>query len=203
MTLLTMKWFSPAASPPSLALSDDQALLQAAKGGDTAAFGQLIRRYQRAVFNVAYRLVGNRPDAEDLAQESFLRAFRAIDRFDLSRPVGPWLKRITTNVCLNWLEMKRVRPESQEADLGEGGLEQWDSHLPGPEQQLLHNEQAGLIRLAILQLPPSYRAVIELRHFQELSYEEMAETLQRPLSSVKSDLFRARKLLAEKLQSSL
>lgn len=200
MTVLTMKWFSPATSKADRALSDDQSLLQAAGGGDTAAFGQLVGRYQRAVFNVAYRLVGNRPDAEDLAQESFLRAFRAMDRFDLSRPVGPWLKRITTNVCLNWLEMKRLRPESQEADLDGDGLDQWDSHSPSPEQHLLHNEQAGLIRLAILQLPPSYRAVIELRHFQELSYEEIAETLQRPLSSVKSDLFRARKLLAEKLE---
>ncbi len=82
----------------------DSTLIRRTQQGDTAAFGLLMQRYQTAVFNTAYRLMGRRQDAEDATQEAFLRAYRALDRFDLKRPFAPWIKRIAVNVCLNWLK---------------------------------------------------------------------------------------------------
>lgn len=185
--------------------ANERDLLNRAQQGDEAALAALVHRYQTAVFNVAYRLLGSRQDAEDAAQEAFVRAFRALDRFDRERPFAPWIKRITANHCLNRLEAARARPFIPEADLAAPGetavtLDKWAGSNPTPEQALLAQEQAGQIRLAIAALPPRYRTVIELRHFQQLSYEEIAAVMERPLSSVKSDLFRARKMLAEKLK---
>ena len=190
-----------------MTLTDEQQLLQQARQKDetsAAAYGEIVRRYQTAVFNVAYRLLGRRVEAEDAAQEAFLRAYRALDRFDVERPFAPWIKRITTNLCLNWLESAKVKPQILAAELSSEdrlvSLDDWAQPAPSPEQTLVHEEQSTRLHQAILALPPRYRAAIELRHFQELSYDEMAEVMERPLSSVKSDLFRARKMLAEKMK---
>ena len=174
--------------------STDHNLSILAAQGDREAFCELVRRHQSAIFNIAFRMLGNPMDAEDAAQEAFIRAYQAFDTFDASRPLLPWLKRITTNLCLN--RIKQARPTSS--------LE--DEHTPpeepraGPETQTLDHERAVQIRRAILSLPARYRAIIELRHFQGLSYAEIGEILDRPLSDVKSDLFRARKKLAELLK---
>jgi RNA polymerase sigma-70 factor (ECF subfamily) len=182
----------------------DRVLALRVAQGDAEAFGELVRRHQSAVFNVAYRLLGNRRDAEDITQEVFIRAYRAFHTFDPERPLRPWLKQIATNYTLNWLESARVRPETVAADLAQpdgesSGLDEWRQESPTPEQALSAQETVGQVQTAILHLPPRYRAVIELRHFQELTYEEIAATLNRPLSDIKSDLFRARKLLAQAL----
>ena len=190
-----------------MTLTDEQQLLQQARQRDetsAAAYGELVRRYQTAVFNVAYRLLGRRVEAEDAAQEAFLRAYRALDRFDLERPFAPWIKRITTNLCLNWLESAQARTQLLAAEMARPdqpvSMDDWAQTAPSPEQTVVREEQTTRLHEAILALPPRYRVAIELRHFQELSYEEMAEVMERPLSSVKSDLFRARKLLAEKMR---
>ena len=192
-----------------MTLTDEQLLLQQARQGDetsAAAFGELVRSYQTAVLNTAYRLLGRRVEAEEAAQEAFLRAYRALDRFDVKRPFAPWIKRITVNLCLNWLESAKVKPQILAAEMSRDDrpvdMDDWAQSAPSPEQALVREEQSVQLRQAILALPPHYRAAIELRHFQELSYEDMAEALERPLSSVKSDLFRARKLLAEKMKGS-
>lgn len=184
---------------------DDRELALRTREGDLGAFGELVRRYQSAVFNVAYRLLGNRSDAEDATQETFLRAFRAFNRFDLERPLAPWLKRIATNVCLNWLESARGKPHVTEADIAGSAanrvtMDSWANPQPNPEQKLMTAEAAAEVRAAILRLPAHYRAVIELRHFQGQSYSEISETLGRSLSNVKSDLFRARRLLAKMMK---
>jgi RNA polymerase sigma-70 factor, ECF subfamily len=171
---------------------DERDLAQRAVLGDIQAFDDLVQLHQAAVFNVAYRMLGERRDAEDAAQDAFLRAFKAIQALDPDRPPGPWLKKIAVNVCLNRLEEKRPDPLEAAAEL--------PATDPGPESRALERERECEIRRALLELPPRYRAAIELRHFQELSYAEMAESLACPLSDVKSDLFRARKLLAERLK---
>jgi RNA polymerase sigma-70 factor, ECF subfamily len=102
------------------------------------------------------------------------------------------LKKIAVNVCLNRLERRESLTLKDEAVI--------PSPDPGPESQTIEREQNRQIRAALLSLPPRYRAIIELRHFQELSYAEMSETLNRPMSDIKSDLFRARRLLAAKLK---
>ena len=172
----------------------ERGLALRAAQGDQIAFAEIVQAHQQAVFNVAYRVLGNVRDAEDAAQEAFLRAYRFLDSFDVERPLGPWLKRITLNVCLN-----RLGARKNVASLDDDLPPPPDPN-PGPEAQTSARQQAQRIRREILRLPPRYRAVIELRHFQEMRYEEIARTLDRPLSDVKSDLFRARRILAERLK---
>ncbi|MEM7336881.1 MAG: sigma-70 family RNA polymerase sigma factor [Chloroflexota bacterium] len=186
------------------AISDEQLILQA-QSGQSEAFGLLVQRYQTAVFNVAYRMFGQAPDAEDATQEAFVRAYKAIERFDSKRPFAPWIKRITVNVCLNVLESKQNQTQTVATDIKrddqtQGDMDDWQHRNPTPEQNLVKQERDILLREAILTLPPNYRAVLEYRHFQELTYDQIAETMNRPVSSVKSDLFRARKMLATRMK---
>jgi len=163
-----------------------------AASGD--AFGELVSRYQTSVFNVCYRLLHESGEAEDLAQETFMRAYDRLHTFDLEREFGPWIRRIAANLCLNYLEARKATaPLDEERDADESSR---------PEKQIEVKERSAQIRAALLSLPPQYRVVVELRHYQELSYDEIAQELNLPLSDVKSHLFRARKLLAEQLHAS-
>lgn len=175
--------------------SPDRDLILRARRGETDAFGELVTRYQTAVFNVCYRLVGERREAEDMAQEAFIRAYERLASYDHERPFGPWMRRVAANLCLNRLASlpAAAQPEvDEERDP--------DDPAQRPEAVSEQRDDAQHLRTALASLPVHYRAVIELRHYQELSYEEIAESLQLPLSDVKSHLFRARKLLAEKLK---
>lgn len=172
---------------------DERDLAQRAAQGDRDAFGELVRLHQAGVYNAAYRMTGNRQEAEDAAQEAFLRAFRAIRSLDPARPPGPWFRKIAVNVCLNRLEKHEPLPLDEALPA--------PSPDPLPETQTVERERSHQVRAALLGLPPRYRAALELRHFEELTYAEMAEVLNRPMSDVKSDLFRARKLLAERLKA--
>lgn len=186
------------------AISDRQ-LIQQAQSGQSEAFGLLVKRYQTAVYNVALRMFGQGVEAEDATQEAFIRAYKALARFDTSRPFAPWIKRITVNVCLNIIDSKQNQTQTVATDIKRGDEEQgdmddWQHRMPTPEQNLEEQERSQRLREAIQSLPPNYRAVVEYRHFQDLSYDQIAEAMNRPVSSVKSDLFRARKLLATKLK---
>jgi RNA polymerase sigma-70 factor (ECF subfamily) len=170
-----------------------QELVRRAKHGNTAAFGQLVTQYQQAVYNIAYRLTGNRQEAEDVAQEAFVKTYQALDRFDTQRPFAPWLYRIATNTALNWIKRRRLESGLDEETVPDGTT-------PNPEVQAITAETTERLRAAIAGLPPDYRAAIELRHFQGLSYREMSEALNVPLSDVKSWLFRARRRLRKALE---
>jgi RNA polymerase sigma-70 factor (ECF subfamily) len=173
--------------------STDRDLIVRARRGESDAFGELVTRYQNNVFNVCHRILHERGEAEDLAQETFLRAYNRLGSFDLEREFGPWIRRVAANLCLNHLESQKPGApldEDRDAD-----------RSPGPERQVEVKERSEQIRLALASLPPRYRLVVELRHYQELSYDEIAAELNIPLSDVKSHLFRARKLLAEKLHA--
>jgi RNA polymerase sigma-70 factor (ECF subfamily) len=174
--------------------TDERDLALQAQQGDRDAFAEIVRRYQQAVFNAAYHVLGNIHDAEDAAQETFIRAYQFFHKFDIRRPLAPWLKRITVNVCLNRLEGSK--PASSLNDEWVSGPDPG----PSPEAHAVERDRSERIRDELSRLPPRYRLVIELRHFQDLSYEQIAKELKRPLSDVKSDLFRARKLLAERLK---
>jgi RNA polymerase sigma-70 factor, ECF subfamily len=174
--------------------SPDRDLILRARRGETEAFGELVRQTQAAVFNVCYRLLGERREAEDLAQETFIRAWERLHTFDAERPFLPWIRRVAANLCLNHLAARP--PDSPELD---EERDEADSAF-GPAPLVEQRQQSEKIRAALSCLPPRYRVAIELRHFQELSYDEIARTLNLSLSDVKSDLFRARKLLAEKLK---
>lgn len=177
----------------------DRDLVLSARRGEAEAYGELVRRYQTAVFNACYRLLGNRPEAEDLAQEAFIRAYERLETFDVNRPFSPWIRRVAVNLGLNRLH--NAGPTGFSLD------DERDEPLSAPEENpeavREQAERAEALRAALVSLPPHYRAVVELRHFQELSYDEIAAALHLPLSDVKSHLFRARKLLAEKLRSNV
>ena len=170
--------------------------------GDDDAFADLVHIHQAVVYNIAYRLVGWRETAQDLAQEAFLRAFKALRTFDLDRPFGPWLYRIATNLSLN--HVKRARLPTVPLEVGD---ETKPSAIPDvssePAARFARAEVQMQLREAILSLPPDYRAVIELRHFQEMSYARMAQVLNMPVGTVKTHLFRARRLLRKRLSKVL
>ena len=169
----------------------DSDLILSTRRGNVEAYGELVTRHQTSVFNVCYRILHEHAEAEDMTQETFLRAHAHLERFDIQRPFGPWIRRVAANVCLNHLEAQKVTVElddERDAD---------DSQ--SPQSRLEVRERSEQIRLALASLPPHYRAVVELRHYQEMSYDEIAAELNLPMSDVKSHLFRARKLLAEKL----
>ena len=173
--------------------SSDRDLILQARRGNAEAFGELVTRYQTSVFNVCYRILHERGEAEDLAQETFIRAYDRIQAFDIEREFGPWIRRVAANLCLNHLESQKVTAElddKRDAD-----------QTQRPESVVEDNERSEQIRQALASLSANYRVVIELRHYQEMSYDEIAAELKIPLSDVKSHLFRARKILAEKLHA--
>ena len=173
-------------------LTHDQILLKDSLVGDLEAYGELVQCYQKDIFNVCYRLTGNVQEAEDLTQETFLRANKYLEKFDLDKPFGPWIRKIATNICLNEIKKnRRITVPLDDKDIFISN---------NPEKEISKKEDMELIHRAILSLPPKQRVVIELRHYQDLSYKEIAQALDIPISDVKSHLFRGRKTLAKKLK---
>src|SRR5664279_5145524 len=166
--------------------SSDRALVLRVRGGDSEAFGDLVQRYQTSVYNVCYRLLGESGAAEDQAQEAFIRAYQRLDQFDLDRPFGPWVRRVAANLCLNRLAGTRGPVLSLDDERDQA----IQDTTPDPAAAREQAETADALRAAIAALPPQYRVVIELRHFQDLSYAEIAAELGLPVSDVKSHLFR-------------
>lgn len=184
-------------------LTDGQLVGQVC-AGRPEVYAELVRRYQTSVYQVALRLCGEREEALDIAQDAFVRAYDALGRFDRAQSFGPWICRIATNVALSRLERRRlpVVPLEQgpSGELVSQTVAQQHAETSEPERLYLADEQRARISQALLALPPHYRAVIELRHFQDRRYDEIATTLGLPLSDVKSHLFRARRRLRELLQ---
>jgi len=182
----------------------EQAWIRQARSGDTQAFAALVQKYQSAIYNLTYRLLGDSEEAKDLAQEAFLRAYRALPTFQADKPFAPWLYRIASNLCLNWLAKRRLPTVSLDAALcaddPAGTALEIGDHSSEPQTILERQERHTALRRAILALPPEQRVVIELRHFHDLSYQEIADVLGVPLSDVKSRLFRGRRWLAEALR---
>ncbi|MDL1897642.1 sigma-70 family RNA polymerase sigma factor [Anaerolineae bacterium CFX7] len=162
--------------------------------GNRDAFGEMVRRHQTFAYNVALRVVGNRADALDVTQDAFVRAYDALASFDATRPFAPWLSAIVTNLALNFVQRKRPALELQ--------AELRAPSRADPAQRALDSEQQARVRAALHELSPQWRAVIELRHFQEMSYDEIAAALELPISDVKSHLFRARQKLKQLLEAS-
>lgn len=178
-------------------LPDEPELLAQAQRGSHQAYGVLVGRYQQTVFAVCYRLLGQRQDAEDAAQEAFIRAFRSLAGFDRQRPFGPWVRQIATNVCYDLLRQRPSEPMPllPEQDWPDGRAAGWRE----VEQRQISLERQQQLMQAIHALPLHYRLVVEMRHFQALSYNEIAAQLNLPLNTVKSHLLRARNLLLERL----
>lgn len=183
--------------------AEDSELLRGCLAGDEKAYRELVERYQRRVYSLALRMVHQAEDAEDLTQETFVRMFRAIDRYDPTRPFGAWLFTIASRLCIDHIRRRRVRPISlvrREADTGEERVIEMEDRSPGPEELASRTEEEQRTRELVDSLPPHYRIVVILRHQQDLSYEEIAEALRLPLGTVKARIHRARALLKNRLE---
>lgn len=169
---------------------DDRALVEALLAGDPRAPRWLVERYQADVFALCFRMLGHRHDAEDVAQETFVRALRGINGFDPARPVRPWLLGIAANRCRTALSLRARRPSL--ADPAEDPVD----HRPGLADP---DDLAGELARALDRLRPEYRTVFTLFHERNLPYEEIALVVDRPVGTVKTWLHRARAELAEHL----
>ncbi len=182
---------------------EDVELISRAKAGEEKAFRAILVKYQRSVYSICMRMVQDRELAADLAQDAFLKVFRMLDRYDPTYAFSSWLFKITSNLCIDHLRKRRVETYPMDAPVGgdEGEFaRQYEAPDPTPETQLIRKEQMTALKKAIETLPPHYRIIILLRHQEDLSYEQIAETLDVPLGTVKARIHRAREMLKEKLR---
>jgi RNA polymerase sigma-70 factor, ECF subfamily len=182
---------------------DESALVARAKNGDVAAFTDLVQHYDRRVFRMAKQITQNDDDAEDVLQETFLKAYTHLDDFQGNSKFYTWLVRIAVNEALMKLRKRRTDrtvPLDEPIDTGEDEMTReiavWDGN---PEESYSRDELAEILDQAIQSLKPAYRTVFILRDIEELSIEETAEALKLSISAVKSRLLRARLQLREKL----
>ena len=182
---------------PKNAVSDESAWVAQARRGDKAAFGQLVKLHQKRALRMVLGMVGDLDTAMDIVQESFVRAYQALERFDESLPFYPWLSTIAGNLALN-----HIRKSSRESRLDDVVHERADPD-PDPLEKLQLDETDRRFMAAVQELPEAYRTVFILRNFEELSYEDIAARLGISLGTVDSRLYRARRLLVEKLKELL
>src|SRR5262245_25686608 len=177
--------------------AEEADLVRAAQAGDSRAFSEIVRRYQRAVYRVAYGFTRIPADADDLAQETFVRAYQAIGRFRVGEPLYPWLSRIASNLALSLLRRRKRRPETPLEPLLESG-QQWGVE-DDPGDVVADRERRGHVNQAFEELKPEHQAVLVMRVVQDLTYEEIAQALNVPLGTVMSRLSRARAELKARL----
>jgi RNA polymerase sigma-70 factor, ECF subfamily len=167
--------------------------IEACQNGEREAFDRLVERYQRDIYRLCYRYVNNHEDANDMAQEAFLKAYRAIGRFRGDSSFSTWLYRIAVNTCLNFRAARK--PESQELPEGLADVRE------GAPSVLEGREQAVRVRRAVSRLPEKQRATLILKIYHDLTHEEVARILGSTVGTVKANLFHAlgnlRKLMAE------
>lgn len=159
-----------------------------ARSGDREAFRTVLESVQKLAYNIAWRLTWNASDADDATQEVFLRLFRNFPHYDPALPFLPWFRRLATNCILNWKEKRRDHP----AEIPEVAVR--EAAAPDP---------SGRLHQAIRELPPEYQTCVTLKYLEDLGVQEIAETMQVPVGTVKTWLFRARDLLVQKLKPHL
>jgi len=192
--------------PELLATGSDAALASRAAGGSSEAFAVLVRRHQRSVFNLIVRMVRDPGEAEELAQDAFLKAYRRLDTFDPALRFSSWLLKIAHNTAIDHLRRRHPGAEPlddlrhvPDPDPGPGP---WPAAAPDPERQAVRGEIAAALEAALDRLRPAYRLVIVLRYHEELSHEEIADITGLPIGTVKSHLYRARVQMAAQLARS-
>lgn len=180
----------------------DRDLIAAVLRGDQETYGELVGRYQGRLVNYLYRLLRDVEDARDLAQEVFLKVYKALDRYDSRYQFSTWLFRVGRNAAIDQIRRRRLSLVSMDRQQSPHGDEQsWEFASPdrGPYGELRNRERGDAIQVAIDELPWEYRELVLLRHFGELSYDEIAKVKEMPLGTVKNKLFRSRQMLKEKL----
>ena len=177
-------------------MNDEQVWLEEARRGDKSAFGQLIEAYQGPVYNLAYRMLGNSGEAEEAAQEAFIRAYTRLDSYDPAHKFSTWLLSITSNYCIDQIRKRRAILLSLDEPLPPHPALHSDNNK-GPEAEFIAQEREELVQGLLSELPVEYRQAVVLRYWYDMSYEEIAELQKTTVSAVKSRLFRARRQLAD------
>lgn len=180
----------------------DEELVASILEGQRLLYEKLVGRYQGRLVNYLYRMLRNEEDAHDLAQEVFLKIYEALDRFDPRYRFSTWLFRVAQNAAIDKIRKRRLRVVSIHRpadDQSEGGDWELPGDEPTPYQSTRNIERGAAIREAIDRLPQEYRDLITLRHYGELSYDEIAKLKEMPLGTVKNKLFRGRQMLKERL----
>jgi len=191
----------------SLILSDkarqDYELVKAALNGDEKAFARLLNRYKDAIYFMLLKMVNNRSDAEDLTLEAFGKAFKSLHQYSPTYAFSTWLFKIASNNCIDFLRKKKgVHLSIENSEQNENGEHvRLKSKEPNPEEKLIRQQKAILLRRVVRKLKPRYQVLVELRYFREFSYEEIAKELDLPLGTVKAQLFRAREMLFKMIES--
>jgi len=181
----------------------DQLLVERVQKGDKAAFDLLIRKYQHRIVSLVSRYVSDPSEALDVAQEAFIKAYRAIGNFRGDSAFYTWLYRIAINTAKNWLVARQRRPPASDIDAADAEQYDMDSRLKDrgtPESELLREEIEKTVYDTIADLPEDLRTAIMLREIEGMSYEEIATTMECPIGTVRSRIFRAREAIDEKLK---
>jgi len=172
---------------------DESLWLERAQRGDPEAFTQIVEGYQTPVYNLCYRMLNDAGDAEDAAQETFLRAYKSMNRYDKRRPFATWLLSIAAHYCIDQLRKQRMKIVSMD----ELPYMKISDDSPGPEPMVSRNEEQERVKALLEILSPTDRAAVVMYYWYDFSYTEIASTLSLSLSAVKSRLHRARRAMAQ------
>jgi len=175
--------------------SEDIEIVNRCLAGDVNAFEVLIDRYKKAVYNTAYRMMGNREEAEDVSQEAFIRMYKSLSKYNPEYKFITWALKVTTNLCLDSLRKRKSEtiPIDEGFDIKDG--------KDTPEEEYIRKENQKLVQDAIMKLPGKYREFLILFHHRNLSYQEIMDITGESLTIVKNRLYRARQMLKEELLS--
>ncbi len=172
--------------------------------GDQNAFAEIVELFQDKLYRICYRMLGNQHEAEDIAQEAFVRAFINIHTFDTNRKFSTWLYRIGTNLCIDRIRKKKPDYYLDAEVAGTEGLNMYSqiaSKDQLPEQEVLKMEMQDRVQYEISRLPDKYRAVIVLKYMEDLPLQEISEILEMPLGTVKTRIHRGREALRKQLSN--
>ena len=176
---------------------DQSELIKRARAGDEGAFGKIVNLYSRMVMGYCHRMVGS--GAEDATQEIFIKFYLALDRFDISKPVAPFLFRISHNHCLDILKKKKIQTTPLETDTGHEYALKFMDKRPDPEEMIQKAELREEVNRALDAIPPLYRSPLIMWHVEGIPYEEISRILELPIGTIKARIHRGRKILQQKL----
>lgn len=181
------------------ALEDFRLIDKAIIEHDEQAFAELMKRYNKPVYHMILKMVRNVDDAEDLTIEAFAKAFKNLEKFKKDYTFSTWLFRIATNNAIDFIRKKRLETMSLDTsfkdDSGEAVKIDVENNELNPMEETIKSQKIELIRIFVDKLPPKYQRLVKLRYFEELTYEEIARTLEAPLGTIKAQLHRSRELM--------
>jgi RNA polymerase sigma factor (sigma-70 family) len=188
------------------ALEDIQLICKAVEQDNQAAYSILMDRYRDSIYHTMLKMVRNHDDAEDLTIEAFGKAFHKLSSYTPTFAFSTWLFKIATNNCIDFIRKKRMKTFSIDGTIQEDGVEDFTFMLKAnslnPEESYILEQRSKFLKMMMEKLNDKYRQMIELRYFEELSYQEISEKLELPIGTVKAQLFRAKELLLEIFKSS-